>query len=273
MASALINVPKNCDEPSSRRFFRDEILHFKTDLETLTGKPFSASDVRSQIVLYNQARRLLKSISELRKRPHPPISGRDFLDLVKGLYLLPPERLVEEYTAVYRQLESETHEGTSPIRLLVSGSIMADGDRRLLDIVEDELGAAVVVEDHCAGLRPVYQTLAEDGDVFASLADGYLDQSPCANRKPMSKAVDFSETLAREYDVDGVLYVYLKFCACYGVSKKEFTDEFRNQKLPVLELSSDYSESDHGQIKTRIEAFIEVLREKQSNHTTEQLHA
>ncbi len=258
----LINVPKNCDEPSSRRFFRDEILHFKSDLETLTGRTILETDVRSQIVLYNQARRLLKSISELRKRPQPPLSGGDFLDLVKGLYLLPPERLIEEYTAVYRQLESQTRDGTRPIRLLVSGSIMADGDRRLLDIVEDELGAAVVVEDHCAGLRPVYQTLVEEGDVFSSLANGYLDQAPCANRKPMSKAVDFSESLAREYDVDGVLYVYLKFCACYGLTKKDFIDRLQSNGLPVLDVSSDYSQSDHGQLKTRLEAFIEVLKER-----------
>ena len=98
--------------------------------------------------------------------------------------------------------------------------------------------------------------------MFASLADGYLDQSPCANRKPMSKAVDFSETLAREYDVDGVLYVYLKFCACYGLTKKDFIDRLQGNGLPVLDVSSDYSQSDHGQLKTRLEAFVEVLKER-----------
>jgi predicted CoA-substrate-specific enzyme activase len=260
----LINVPKNCDEPSSRRFFRDELVHFKGDLEKLTGKSISDGDVQSQIVLFNRARKLLKQISELRKLPRPPLSGRGFLDLVRGFYLLPPEQLLAEYQPLYERLRASVASETAdrPIRLLVSGSIMADGDRRLLDIVEGELGATVVVEDHCAGLRPVYHTLAETGDPFVALADGYLDQAPCSNRKPMSKAVDFTTELAREYDVDGVLYVYLKFCACYGLTKKDFIDRLQGRGLPVLDVSSDYSQSDHGQLKTRLEAFIEVLRER-----------
>jgi predicted CoA-substrate-specific enzyme activase len=262
----LINVPKNCDEQSSRRFFRDELVHFKDDLEKLTGNTIQDSEVQRQIVLFNQVRRLLKQLSELRKLPQPPLSGRGFLDLVRGFYLLPPAKLLAEYQPLYEGLRASAAKGTKPkdrpIRLLVSGSIMADGDRRLLDIVEGELGATVVVEDHCAGLRPVYHTLAETGDPFAALADGYLDQSPCSNRKPMSKAVDFSAELAREYDVDGVLYVYLKFCACYGLTKKDFIDRLQSKGLPVLDVSSDYSQSDHGQLKTRLEAFIEVLRER-----------
>ncbi len=139
---------------------------------------------------------------------------------------------------------------------------MADGDRRLLDIIEDELGARVVVEDHCSGVRPFYHTVPETGDPYQALADGYLDQAPCARMKPLTDSIDFSSRLAKEYAVDGVIYVFLKFCACYGVSKKDFISQYQKQGLPVLEISSDYSESDHGQLKTRIEAFIEVLNER-----------
>jgi len=90
--------------------------------------------------------------------------------------------------------------------------------------------------------------------------------------RPFEDALDFSGKLAKEYDVDGVVYVFLKFCTCYGVSKKDFITEFQKQGLPVLEISSDYSESDHGQLKTRLEAFVEVLNEKRSlTNSNEQL--
>ena len=136
------------------------------------------------------------------------------------------------------------------------------GDRRLLDIIEGELGARIVIEDHCAGVRPFYHKISEVGDPYQALANGYLDQAPCARMKPLDDGVAFSGKLAQEYGVDGVIYVFLKFCACYGVSKKEFITEFQKQGLSILELSSDYSESDYGQLKTRIEAFIEVLNER-----------
>jgi benzoyl-CoA reductase/2-hydroxyglutaryl-CoA dehydratase subunit BcrC/BadD/HgdB len=77
--------------------------------------------------------------------------------------------------------------------------------------------------------------------------------------------VEFSSRLAREYNVDGVLYVYLKFCSCYGLTKKDFIDQFQARGFPVLDVSSDYSQSDHGQLKTRLEAFIEVLRERKKS--------
>jgi benzoyl-CoA reductase/2-hydroxyglutaryl-CoA dehydratase subunit BcrC/BadD/HgdB len=84
----------------------------------------------------------------------------------------------------------------------------------------------------------------------------------------MSDAVEFSSRLAREYNVDGVLYVYLKFCSCYGLTKKDFIDQFQAQGFPVLDVSSDYSQNDHGQLKTRLEAFIEVLKERKTSRQT-----
>ena len=258
----LLNLPKLRSSEDARNFFREELINFKDDLAELTGKPIDEAEVHKQITLYNQARSLLKRISELRKRPDPALTGAEYLDLVRGYYYLPAEKLLPALEKVLQSLEALPEGKRQGLRLMLSGSIMADGDRRLLDIVEGELGARVVIEDHCAGVRPFYHKLSEAGDPYLALANGYLDQAPCARMKPLEDGVEFSGKLAREYAVDGVIYVFLKFCACYGVSKKEFLTEFQKQELSILELSSDYSESDYGQLKTRIEAFIEVLNER-----------
>lgn len=261
----LLNLPKLRDSEASRNFFRDEIVDFKNDLETLTGHPLAEGDVRDQIVLYNKLRTLLKDISALRKREHPPLTGKEFLELVRAYYYVPAEQLLPVYEDIYRQLSAVPDRSENGrLRIMIAGSVVGDGDRRLLDIIEDELGLQVVVEDHCTGLKPFYHTIREQDDPFRALADGYLDQAPCARMKTLEDNVAFSGKLAREYNADGVLYVYLKFCSCYGVTKKGFLDHFQQQDIPVLDISSDYSESDHGQLKTRIEAFVEVLNAKRS---------
>jgi len=257
----LLNLPRLRSEPESRKFFRNEIAHFRDDLAEFTGKTITDDQVSEQIVLFNQARRLIKKLSELRKRNSPPLSGSEFLDLARGFYYLPPEVLIEEYQKLYDKISKVGDESSKKLRLMISGSIVADGDRRLLALIEEEIGANVVVEDHCTGLKPFYKTIAEGGDPFEALANGYLDQAPCARMKPLEDSIDFSGTVAQEYAVDGVVYVYLKFCACYGVTKKEFLLNFQNIGIPVVEISSDYSQSDHGQLKTRVEAFVEVLNE------------
>lgn len=260
----LLNLPKLRDQEASRLFFRNEILELKKDLAELTGGDFTDEALREQIVSYNTLRKQLKSISELRKRENPPLSGQDFVELAKAFYYAPPEKLIDAYETAYRQLAAVPDTGSRPLRIMISGSIAADGDRRLLDILEKDLGVSVVVEDHCAGLKPFYGTVEETGDPYLALANGYLDQAPCARMKTLEDNISFAGQLAQEYRVDGVLYVYLKFCSCYGITKKPFLDHFQSLDIPVLDLSSDYSGSDHGQIKTRIEAFIEVIQAKRS---------
>lgn len=260
----MLTLPKLRSESASRAFFRNELGVFQRSLEELAGKAITDDDVRQQVVLYNQLRRLLKKFSDLRKRPTPLLTGQEFLDLVRAYYYLPPEELLPNYERLYRQLRDTPDRGKRPVRVMVSGSIVADGDRRLLEIIENESGARVVVEDHCTGLRPFYYTIRETGDPLQALADGYLDQAPCARMKPLTDSVEFSTRLAQEYDVEGVVFVSLKFCACYGIPQKNFIEAFQRLKIPVLAISGDYSQSDHGQLKTRIDTFIDVLQEKRN---------
>lgn len=255
-------LPRLRKKVSSRKFYKDQILDFKEDLEELSGNKISEDEVKKQIVLYNKLRTLLKQISELRKRSNPPLTGKDFLDLIKGYYYLPPKELLVVYQEVYDRLSAVPDTGERKIRLFMSGGIVADGDRKLLELIEDVIGARVVVEDHCTGLKTVYNNVSEEGDPYTALAESYIDQAPCTRMKPLEDRIEFSGRLAKEYNVDAVLYVYLKFCPCYGQVKNEFFRHFQQLGLPILEIPVDYSQSDEGQLKTRLEAFIEVLKER-----------
>lgn len=258
----IYTLPRLREKASSRNYYRTEIVNFKEDLESLSGNTVSEEAVREQIKLYNQVRGILKKISDLRKRENPPIKGKDFLDLIKGYYYLPPAELLVLYQQIYDTLAAVPEQGRKPIRLMMAGGIVADGDRRLLELIEDTVGARVVIEDHCTGSRNVSFQISEEGDPYQALAEGYLDQSPCTRMKPLQERVAISGDLAQEYKVDGILYVYLKFCPCYGQIKHEFFRHYQKLGIPVLEVPVDYSASDQGQLKTRLEAFIEVLGER-----------
>lgn len=257
-------LPRIKQKENSRNFYRQEILNFKYDIEKLSGKQITDEALWKQIKLYNQVRELLVKISELRKYPQPPLTGQDYLELIKGYYYLPGEELLSLYQTIYDKLSSiaeEQHKSEPPIRLLMSGGIIADGDRRLLDLIENQLGARIVVEDHCTGFKIAQTVVSETGDPYKALAEGYIDQSPCSRMKPLEERIEGSVNLAKDYNVDGVLYVYLKFCPCYGQTKNQFFRHFQKLGVPILELPIDYSQSDEGQLKTRLEAFIEVLKE------------
>jgi predicted CoA-substrate-specific enzyme activase len=254
-------VPRTTERESARRFFREELLHFRKDLENWNGRAISDERLRQEIGLFNRIRRRVRDISALRKRNNPPLSGRDFLEITRAYRTLPPGELLPLLDDVYARLSAVADDDQPRLRLMISGGVMADGDRRILDLLEEHLGCRVVVEDHCTGLSPFYHETPETEDPWQDLADAYLDQAPCARQSPLSRRVDFSAQLATEYAADGVIYTYLMFCPGCGLSKHSFIKRFQELEIPVLELTSDYSHSDTGQIKTRLEAFVEVLQE------------
>lgn len=118
----LLNLPKLRSSQDARNFFREEILNFKADLGELVGKPIDDAEVHRQITLYNQARSILKKISALRKRPDPALTGAEFLDLVRGYYYLPAEKLVPALNQVLRHLEGLPEGKAKRLRLMVSAS-------------------------------------------------------------------------------------------------------------------------------------------------------
>jgi predicted CoA-substrate-specific enzyme activase len=262
--SDVFILPRRAHNGTSQNFYRDEILYYKQDLERVCGREISAEDTQKQIGLYNQLRRVLQDISALRKRETPPITGSDYLELVKGYYYLPPEELLPLYRDIYEKLAATPDRGERKIRLMMSGGIVADGDRRLLELVERDIGARIVVEDHCSGFRSIDFLIDETKEPYQALAEGYLEKEPCARMKPLQERVNTSGQLALDYRVDGVLFVYLKFCPCYGQTKHEFFKHYQKLGLPVLEIPIDYSKSDQGQLKTRLEAFVEVLAERET---------
>ncbi|CAH2598748.1 BcrAD_BadFG domain-containing protein [Rhodovastum atsumiense] len=255
-------VPRNADSDSARRFFRAEILSFREELEKLTGKEIHDEDVQAQIRLFNRIRVLLREISALRKRNNPPVTGEEFLEITRLFFYLEPEEQVPLLEDLQRRLAAVPDDGTRRLRLMMCGGVVADGDRRILKLIEEEIGARIVVEDHCSGLGPFLHQTDETGDPWQALANSYLDQTPCARQFPLERRIETSLALAQEYNVDAVLYTYLKFCPCYGLTKNLFINRFQEHGIPVLELATDYSQSDTGQLKTRVEAFIEVLTEK-----------
>lgn len=254
-------VPRGNEKESVRNLFRQQILNFKRDLETLTGKQICEDNVRNQIKLYKQIRELVKDISDLRKRNNPPLTGTDFLEITRAYRTIPAQEQLTVLADIYKRLSKIPDDKLPRLRIMIAGGMIADGDRHIMDLLEKEMGVNVVVEDHCTGLSPFYYSVEETDDPWRDLANMYLDQAPCARQFPLSTRVDFSAKLAKEYNVDAVIYTYLKFCPCYGMTKNSFMKKFQEMRIPVLELDNDYSVGDTGQIKTRLEAFVEVLKE------------
>lgn len=261
--AVVYNLPRKRTEASEIPFLASEIRAFKEDLEKLTGEKIEDEAIREKIAAYNLARQHIREIAEYRKGDFPLVRSSEFQELIKGFFTIPVEELLVELGGIKEQLQHARQPKKKKIRLLLTGGIIADGDDKITRILEG-LGVEIVAEDNCTGIKPVSFQVPEqeDGDVYEQLAEAYLGKAPCSRMYPKEDMLDYTGNLAKEYDIDGVVVYYLKFCPSYSVEEKLYRNLFKKAGIPLIIIAGDYSVGDEGQIKTRLEAFVELIEQK-----------
>ena len=173
-----------------------------------------------------------------------------------------PVFMVEVLESVYEELKGKKVSGnTEAPRILLMGPNIGKGDYRVLEIAE-AAGGDIVIEEICEGVRYYWRDIENKGDLLQSIARGYLeDRVPCAfMRDSAKKRLDFALKLIKDFDVSGVIWYELLCCESYDSESYFFTEKLGEQNIPILVLESDYGTADTGQLKTRIEAFMEIVK-------------
>ncbi len=96
-------------------------------------------------------------------------------------------------------------------------------------------------------------------EMVKNLTDRYLGHINCACFTPNKERIKDIIRFAKEYNVDGVIDLNLKFCNIYDVEGYFVERELQKEGIPCLGIETDYTDEDAEQLKTRIGAFIEML--------------
>ena len=231
-------------------------------MQVFTGKEITSERISEAIALYNRMRELLKKLSLMRKLSPPPIRALDFIRLNHASFYADPAFMVDILDSVYRELKDKQQANkTNAPRILLLGPSIGYGDYTVLELVE-AAGGEIVTEEICEGLRYYWHNIENKGDLFQSLAKGYLaDRLPCAfMENSAKKRLDFTLGLIKDFNVSGVIWYELLCCETYDSESHFFSDKIKELNIPMLILESDYSTAATGQLKTRIEAFIEIVK-------------
>ncbi|MGE5398537.1 MAG: double-cubane-cluster-containing anaerobic reductase [Chitinophagales bacterium] len=262
----VIDVPQMKREKDIASF-ADEIMSFIDVVEKMTGNKVTPEKLGESIKLINNKRRALQRLSNARKASPLPISGKDALLVTQIAFYDDPARCAQMGNQLAEELEKRisNKEGVFPedaLRIMVSGTPMAIPNWKLHHIIETA-GASVVVEESCTGTRYFEHLVDEsatdlEGQVRA-LAERYM-KTNCACFTPNPGRVEDIIRLAEEYKVDGIIDVNLQFCNLYSTESHLVKQALAAQNIPVMHIETDYSEQDYEQLRTRVEAYLEMLR-------------
>jgi len=243
-------------------YYLHGITRLKAKLEMFTGVEITESRLREKIYLCNRERELLKEISLMRKSQPVPLNSKDFVALNHGSFLADKKFMVEILELLVRELKEQTV--VPPLegpRILLTGSTLARGDYKILDLIE-EAGGVVVIEEFAEGIKPYWENVKLNGDMMGALADCYFwRRVPPAWFRPGGERLDFLIKLAKDFNVAGVIWNQLMYRESYKLESYYFPDILKRETgLPMLTVESDYDMSEIGPLRTRVETFIGTIR-------------
>lgn len=247
----------------------EEIKELKKVIEEFTGNKVTAESLSESIKLINNKRKALSRLYECRKADKVPISGRDALVISQIAFYDDPVRFTQMTNKLCDELEQRIKDGVSVVkegtkRILLTGTPLAVPNWKLHNIIETS-GAVVVCEEMCTGTR-YFENLVDEtkttiDEQIDALANRYMGIN-CACFTPNTGRIDDIIRLAKEYKVDGVIDVNLKFCSLYDVEGYTVERALKEACIPVMGIETDYTDNDAEQLRTRIGAFIERIGTK-----------
>jgi benzoyl-CoA reductase/2-hydroxyglutaryl-CoA dehydratase subunit BcrC/BadD/HgdB len=252
---------------ADRALWLAEMVRFKEMIEERCGRAVTAEGLSAAIRMVNDRRRALQRLSRLRSAQPAPISGRDALLINQIAFYDDPPRLTAKVNELCDQLEERIKAGEGiahgAVRVIVAGCPMAVPNWKLPYVVESS-GAVIVGEESCVGERHTRDLVAEDGrtveEMLERLVDRYM-RIDCACFTPNPTRLDHIVELARRVNAAGVIHYALQFCGPYTTEAYKVEQRLEAEGIPLLKLETDYSLEDIEQLKTRVEAFIEVIQE------------
>lgn len=261
----VMDIPQMKREKDILRW-KEEIGEFSKTVEQVTGNAVTSEKLGEAIRTLNEKRRAMARVFDARKSEVVPISGRDALLMTQIAFFDDPVRCAQMCNRLADELEERIRDGVSVVpsgtkRILVTGTPLAVPNWKLHNIIETS-GAVVVCEEMCTGTRyfehPVDETPQDLDGQFDALARRYMKNN-CACFTPNQGRIDDIIRLAKEYQVDGVIDCNLKFCGLYDIEKFNVTKALKEAGIPILNLETDYTDTDAEQLRTRVGAFVEML--------------
>ncbi|MHB9004846.1 MAG: 2-hydroxyacyl-CoA dehydratase subunit D [Coriobacteriia bacterium] len=252
----ILDVPHKSEE-ASIAWFERELLELSEALSKHFDVDLGDSALRESIDRTNEFRALMRSLSELRKRVPSPVSGTEFHRIIIAASSAPKECLIEPLRAFIAERQSSIVRDKPRGRVLLVGSQL--DDPRFVQIIES-CGAQVVADRFCNGTLPGLEPIEHHEQPLHALAWHTMTKTACPrmmNEFPRRLA-DILQ-MAKDFRADGIVVETMKFCDLWGVESAALVRCLRDAGISVLRLEREYADGGEGQVRTRVQAFLESM--------------
>ena len=254
----ILDIPIGQSKLGSK-YFRQELVKLKIALEKYSSHKIEDESIGDAIDLFNESRQLFTTLNSLRTKNPPQKSGKEIIEIASEYFKSDPKiwnEKLKNSLEKYRKQELIDVKNNMP-RVILSGSPIHDPD--FISFVES-CGLDVISEDLCSGSKFFDLQVKKSKDLISALSEAYLNRAPCARMMNINERANYIFETSKKFNANGIIHHSLKFCDPYLYDVPRLKELLIVKGLNVLFLESDGSLGSLNQLKTRIEAFSEILK-------------
>lgn len=243
--------------------WKNEIKELIKKLEEKFNVKITEDKLKDAIKLCNEERKVIREFFNLGKLVPSPIKGSDMHEALQSsnykfdrkLYIEEIKNLVDTFNDKYKKGESPFNKNTP--RILITGCPTGGLVEKIVKQLE-EVGGNVVCFESCVGTKNFEMLVDENKEPIEAIAERYLN-IPCSVMSPNNERMEIIKRYIDEYKIDGVVDVILSSCHTYAVEGEKIRRTVEECGKSYLQIETNYSNSDTAQLRTRLEAFVEML--------------
>lgn len=260
----MINVPHMMG-PSSTEFFGKELGYFIGRLEQWSGQKLDPEKLREAVALHNKRRAVLRALYEFRKSDPPLVSGTEITKLLVAGMGIPAAEHIKLVKGFINEISQRQPPKTPKLpRIFIWGNEI--DDMAIIHLIEAS-GAWVIMDDLCTGSRFFWEDVPETPNPLDGIADHTLQiHCPRTNvpqtrtrEKDLENRYGYINRFIRDWQVDGAVFYIVRYCDTCELEGPDLREYLNGMKIPVLMIEDDYSTATIGQLRTRVQAFLEMI--------------
>ena len=268
----MMNIPRVKVGDTTSRLWMSEIKFLKQKLEDLTGRKIKRKALLKEIGKWNDAQAAWGRLLEYRKLRTVPISGQDMMLIAQASQKDEITRWTKKVEDLERELKAMVRKGlhageTGAARIMLAGSPMIYPNFKIPSLVE-ESGGLIVSDELCSGHRimsdPVMLDERSMSEMLLALAERYFFPCTCPCFSPNDDRIRRMKESIQLFGVEGVVFHTLRGCHLNNLEATKIEMKLREAEIPMIKLESEYDDGDVEQVRTRIEAFVEMIKTRRA---------
>ncbi len=255
-----LSIPITQTDAARRAYLKNVLKAVTSELEEITGQDITLASLQEAATLYGRTRSLQRKLYHIRQQKPGLMKNHDFYTALKAGFFLPPESYNQMLETLLQNLETISPRENRRPKVLISGMVFDPLENHK---IFDALGIDIVDDDLANGWRTASKKNLQVEDLVEGITEYLFHPAPCCCiYNPDNDRHSYLLNKVKMSGADGVLFWYIKFCEPDAFDRPQLVNRLKAEGIPATFIDMELTMSNFEAIKTRINAFCEILEDE-----------